>query len=82
MGPVARAGRSARRFGAQALRNLAGALGCVVLLVACVLAFFADLSSTMREHKSIRYLINPLNSFYALGAVAADSAAKPRGRRQ
>ncbi len=68
-----------RRFGSQGLRNLAGVVGCLALLVAGVLAFFADLSSTMRGHKSMRYLINPVNSFYALGMVAADSAAKAKG---
>ncbi|MEO7151091.1 MAG: phosphoethanolamine--lipid A transferase [Burkholderiaceae bacterium] len=67
---------------AQGMRNLSGLVGGVALLAALMLGFFADLSSTMREHKAIRYLINPLNSFYALGAIAADSAAKPKGPPQ
>jgi lipid A ethanolaminephosphotransferase len=38
---------------------------------AAVVASFQPLSSTMRNHKQVRYLINPLNSVYALGMVAA-----------
>ena len=47
----------------------------IVFLAACaVLAsagglFFQDLSATMRNHTQLRYLINPLNSFYALAIV-------------
>ena len=70
------------RAPAQALRNLAGLVGCIVLVVGLVLALFVDFSSTMREHKTLRYRINPLNSFYALGALAADSAAQPKGPPQ
>ncbi|MEO6408282.1 MAG: phosphoethanolamine--lipid A transferase [Burkholderiaceae bacterium] len=70
------------RAPAQALRNLAGLVGSLVLVVGVVLALFADFSSTMREHKTLRYLINPLNSFYALGVLAADSAAQPKGPPQ
>ncbi|GAB4551006.1 MAG: phosphoethanolamine--lipid A transferase [Rhizobacter sp.] len=63
----------------QLRRNLWGALGATVVLVALLLLFFADMSATMRNHKSVRYLINPLNSFYALGMVAADAQSKPSG---
>ena len=31
--------------------------------------FFQDLAATMRNHTQLRYLINPLNSFYALAIV-------------
>ena len=47
----------------------------IVFLAACaVLAsagglFFQDLSATMRNHTQLRYLVNPLNSFYALAIV-------------
>lgn len=70
-----------RRMGSwrQLTRNLLGALGAVVLMVALLLMFFAEMSSTMRNHKPVRYLINPLNSFYALGVVAAEAQAKPGG---
>jgi len=32
--------------------------------------FFQDLSATMRNHTQLRYLINPLNSFYALAMAS------------
>ena len=47
----------------------------IVFVAACaVLAsagglFFQDLSATMRNHTQLRYLVNPLNSFYALAIV-------------
>ena len=47
----------------------------IVFLASCaVLAsagglFFQDLSATMRNHTQLRYLVNPLNSFYALAIV-------------
>jgi lipid A ethanolaminephosphotransferase len=53
-----------------------------VVLLALVFALFADLSATMRNHKSMRYLINPVNSFYALGALARESRARPSGPPQ
>ncbi|HKX43914.1 MAG TPA: sulfatase-like hydrolase/transferase, partial [Burkholderiaceae bacterium] len=40
---------------------------------------FADLSATMRNNRSMRYLINPLNSFFALGVLAHESNQKPAG---
>jgi lipid A ethanolaminephosphotransferase len=63
----------------QLKRNLLSTLAALVLMVALLMLFFADMSSTMRNHKPVRYLINPLNSFYALGVVAADAQAKPSG---
>jgi len=63
----------------QLRRNLGSALAATVVLVALLLLFFADMSATMRNHKPVRYLINPLNSFYALGMVAADARALPSG---
>ena len=44
------------------------AAACAVLASAGGL-FFQDLSATMRNHTQLRYLINPLNSFYALAIV-------------
>ena len=47
------------------------------------MVFFQSIASVMRNHPQLRYLINPLNSFYALGSVAArpfqrdDSAILP-----
>lgn len=63
----------------QLRRNLLGALGALALVVALLALFFADMSSTMRNHKSVRYLVNPLNSFYALAAVSARAQAAPSG---
>jgi lipid A ethanolaminephosphotransferase len=54
----------------QALRNLAGFAGALVVLVALLLASFQPLASTMRNHKELRYLLNPLNSLYAAGYTA------------
>lgn len=70
------------RWPLQARRNGAAIAGCIALLLGLVLVLFADLSSTMREHKSLRYLINPVNSFYALGALGVDATAKPKGPPQ
>ncbi len=59
--PVARIG-GRRQLG----RNLLGIVATLALTGVLVLALFADLSATMRNHKAIRYLVNPLNSLYAL----------------
>ncbi len=70
------------RLGAQLGRNLLGAVAALLVLVALVYALFADLSATMREHTSMRYLINPLNSFYALADLAVQSRARHSGPPQ
>jgi lipid A ethanolaminephosphotransferase len=70
------------RFAAQAGRNAVALLVSVLVLAALLLALFADLSATMRNHKSMRYLINPVNSFYALGTIAFERQARPSGPPQ
>lgn len=55
----------------QALNNSLTVAGACALLVLVLLLFFQGIGSVMRNHTQLRYLINPLNSFYALGAVAA-----------
>jgi lipid A ethanolaminephosphotransferase len=55
----------------QALANVTALVSSCVLLVLVVLLFFQSIASVMRNHTQIRYLINPLNSFYALGGIAA-----------
>ncbi len=60
-------GRLTRRL----LRNALALGSALLLVVAAVVASFQPLSSTMRNHKSVRYLINPLNSVYALGVIAS-----------
>jgi lipid A ethanolaminephosphotransferase len=64
---------------AQLGRNTLGFFAAVFVLVALVLALFADLSATMRNHKSLRYMINPLNSFYALADIGLRANARPAG---
>jgi lipid A ethanolaminephosphotransferase len=63
----------------QAWRNLLSMLCALAIAIGLGLAFFADLSSTMRNDKSIRYRINPLNSFYALGSMALGTNAAASG---
>jgi lipid A ethanolaminephosphotransferase len=66
----------------QALRNLllAGAgLGVFVLVL---LLQFQPLASSMRNHKQLRYLLNPLNSIYALADIAIQPLRRPRGPLQ
>jgi len=70
------------RLAAQLWRNLLGAVAALLVLVALVYALFADLSATMREHTSMRYLINPLNSFYALADLAVQTRSRPSGPPQ
>jgi lipid A ethanolaminephosphotransferase len=53
------------------LRNLLASAAAVLALAAVAVAIFQPLSSTMRNHKQVRYLVNPLNSVYALGYLAA-----------
>lgn len=64
--------RPVRRM--HAFRHMAhnGALlvGSIVVIVVSLLLVFQDFASTMRNHTKLRYLINPLNSVYALGNIA------------
>ena len=66
-------------WGAQLARNGLALVVSLVMLAGLLFALFADLSAIMRNHKSMRYLINPVNSFYALGALAKESTARPKG---
>lgn len=50
--------------------NLLGCAAGLALTLLLAAASFADLASTMRNHKSLRYMINPLNAVYALGRSA------------
>ncbi len=59
------------RFGQQAISNIITVVASLALIVAALLAVFQDFSSIMRNHTQLRYLVNPLNSFYAIGVVAA-----------
>ncbi len=56
----------------QGGRNLLGAVLALLLVVGVVLAGYQGLASLMRNHKPLRYMINPLNSVYAATRLAAD----------
>jgi lipid A ethanolaminephosphotransferase len=71
--PIAR-----RPWPRQAARNVVGALGGMLLLFALVLLGFQPLAATMRNHKQLRYLANPLNTLYAAGQLAFAGAQGPR----
>ncbi len=63
----------------QLWRNALVFLLSMVATALLMLATFADLSATMRNHKSLRFLINPLNSFYGLGVLGFQANARPAG---
>lgn len=59
--------------------NLVGfGLGLLAMVV-LALSVFATLSSTMRNHKSIRYMVTPLNAVYSVSTAAVRSLAGPKG---
>lgn len=57
------------------VRNGLGALMALVLAVAAVLLGFQGLAGLMRNHKELRYMINPLNAVYASGKLLTDHSA-------
>lgn len=73
--PAAPAQSLPRRVGG----NLASLGLAVVAMVLLALSVFATLSSTMRNHKSIRYMVTPLNAVYSLSAVGVRSLSGPKG---
>lgn len=64
------------------VRRLATLAGALALLVAALLAVSQPLSSLMRNHKEVRYLITPANMVWSLGAVAAADARGAAAPRQ
>ena len=54
----------------QAWRNAAGVAIGLAAAAGLVLLSFQPLASTMRNHKELRYLLNPLNTLWALGQTA------------
>ena len=64
---------------AQAGRNVFGLTAALLLLAVLVMGLFGDLSATMRNHKSHRYLINPANSVYGLVTVGMRSKVRSEG---
>ncbi|RYX91214.1 MAG: phosphoethanolamine--lipid A transferase [Comamonadaceae bacterium] len=80
--------RAPIRYGAwpaRAVHNVLLAGLAAGMMVAAGVASFQPLSSTMRNHKQVRYLVNPLNAVYAVGYLAArplrrdDSVIQPIG---
>ena len=67
---VWRTGVIARPWHRQALRNALGASIGFGLVAVLVLLSFQPLASAMRNHKHLRYLLNPLNSLYAVADLA------------
>ena len=59
--------------------NLAGFGLGIAAMVLLALGVFADLSSTMRNYKSIRYMVTPLNAVYSLSSAALRGQAAPSG---
>ncbi len=62
-----------RPFWSQTWRNLTGAVIGLVVLLLVTLLMYQDLASLMRNHKQVRYLVNPLNTLYASGKLAGDA---------
>jgi lipid A ethanolaminephosphotransferase len=56
-------------------------VSCVVAVVA-VFPIYQDFASSMRNHIQLRYLINPLNSFYGLAQLALQPLQNPMGTLQ
>ena len=63
---------AARPWWNQTGCNLVGVVTGLLLVVGVGLLSYQGLASLMRNHKSVRYMINPLNSIYATGKVAAE----------
>jgi lipid A ethanolaminephosphotransferase len=66
----------------QGLYNSAAVTLALSLAGALLVLNAAPMSSTLRNHKSLRYMINPANSFYALGRLAFQKGARPAGPPQ
>lgn len=67
-------------------KNVGVFIAAAAAFVAVLLLFFQSIAPVMHDNTHVRYLINPLNSFYALGRVAAKpfeagaSAIEPLGQ--
>lgn len=59
------------RWPRRAAHNFLQAAVALLALVLLTLVSFSPLASTMRNHKELRYLVNPLNAVYALGKLAS-----------
>ena len=57
-------------------RQAAGALLGLLVAVVVLWLTFQDLASLMRNHKSLRYMINPYNTVYAIGRHSLGEARR------
>jgi lipid A ethanolaminephosphotransferase len=64
------------RWSAQLLRNVGYVLAAGLCLVIALGLSFKNFAPTMRNHTQLRYLINPLNSLYALVDLATSSSGQ------
>ena len=62
--------------------NLLSFVGSLAILVISLLLIYQDFASVMRNHTQLRYLINPLNSFYSIGRVIAQPLERDNGKVQ
>ncbi len=62
----------------QLKRNLLTFFGAVIVAVVVVMLSFQSMASMMRNHKQLRFMINPLNSVYALSEIALEPFARPK----
>lgn len=60
-----------RPLGSQLWRNLLTAVLALAAAVGVALLVYQDMASLMRNHKSLRFMINPLNTVYAGGKLLA-----------
>ena len=68
-------------WGRATLERAGWIVAAALLSLGAVLAVFQSLSSLMRQHKELRYLITPANALWSTGRVLADDArgaARPR----
>ncbi len=67
---------------AQGLHNAAALTLALCLAGGLLVLNAAPMSATMRNHKPLRYMINPANSFYALGRLAVQRPVRMAGTAQ
>jgi lipid A ethanolaminephosphotransferase len=70
------------RWSRRLLGNAVSFVVSVAVLVGSLFLIYQDFASVMRNHTQVRYLINPLNSFYALGEVIAKPLERDKGQLQ
>lgn len=66
----------------RVVANLAGFVLGIAVVVGLSLLVFADLSSTMRNYRSLRYMVTPLNAVYSITAAAMQRQVAPTGPPQ